>query len=282
MTVMEKPAQPDKKSSALERLHAGVKALLEAGEWKAALEAQRRFHPYSFRNVLLIFAQRPDATRVAGYTTWKALGRQVKKGEHGIIILAPMVGKAEDGEKAVRGFRAAHVFDLSQTEGLELPQRPEPQQLEGDEAKSALYSTLLEGWLFSQGYILERCALPLGASGMYHAGTRKICLLPNLSPLQALKTLLHEASHALMHGPCKDAQDRQRAELEAESCAYLVCAELGLDASRYSFAYLAQWASAPEALLEAGQKAARAAKVLLVALAPVSPSLETEMAAWLS
>jgi hypothetical protein len=126
--------------TAKEVIAANVQALieqLEAGHSEALtayLNAMSRFHNYSFGNILEIARQRPDATRVAGFWKWKELGRSVKKGEKGIRILAPIIGvrgkKDEEAEKDLTrqnvpilvGFRAAYVFDVSQTEGVDLPE----------------------------------------------------------------------------------------------------------------------------------------------------------------
>src|SRR5271156_4210949 len=132
---MPQPKQP----TAKEAIAANVQALIEQLEQghsnalTAYLTAMGRFHNYSFGNILEIARQKPDATRVAGFYAWHQLGRKVKKGEHGIRILAPMIGvrrkKDEDAETGIRtqnqavlvGFRGAYVFDVSQTEGNPLP-----------------------------------------------------------------------------------------------------------------------------------------------------------------
>jgi hypothetical protein len=125
------------------QLQSAVEGLVGSEEWKAMLEVASRFHSYSVNNQLLIFAQRPDATRVAGYRAWQRLGRQVRKGEKGIAILAPCVYRTktepeDDGEprelRRLRGFRVAHVFDIAQTEGepIEGLDAVRPQLLEGE------------------------------------------------------------------------------------------------------------------------------------------------------
>jgi len=262
---MPKTEPTDSKQTALERLEAGVSALLSSGMWRAALEAQRRFHHYSFRNVMLIFQQRPGATRVAGYGVWKSLGRQVKKGEKGLCILAPMVGQDAQGEKAVRGFRDAYVFDISQTEGEALPETPALIPLEGELTHLSTLLGRLEAWLEGQNITLEHIPLPQGVHGVYHSREHRITVSSTLSPNAAFKTLIHESAHALLH---RESTERTQAELEAESCAYLVCAELGLDTGSYSFAYLADWTPSVQAVLEAGQKATLTAKLILAVLVP--------------
>ena len=268
--------QTETQPTALERLEAGVSALLSSGEWKAALEAQRRFHHYSFRNALLIFAQCPAATRVAGYAVWKSLGRQVKKGEKGLCILAPLIRHDKAGNKSVYGVRNAYVFDLSQTEGDDLPATPDYPQLEGEFPQLNVFQGRLEAWLKGQNIALERVPLPTGVNGTYHSREHRIILSSTLSPNGAFKTLIHEIAHALLH---RDATERTQAELEAESCAYLVCAELGLDTGSYSFAYLADWTPDVQKVLEAGQKATLAAKQILAVLAPPTGDTDVQEAA---
>jgi len=275
---MPKTDATEPKPSALERLEAGVSALLSSGQWKAALEAQRRFHHYSFRNVMLIFQQCPEATRVAGYGVWKSLGRQVKKGEKGLCILAPLIRQDASGTKSVYGVRNAYVFDLSQTEGDELPETPALVPLEGEITYLSTLLCRLEAWLSNQNIGLEHKVLPNGTHGAYHSKAHRITVSSALSPNAAFKTLIHETAHALLH---RESTERTKAELEAESCAYLVCAELGLDTGSYSFAYLADWTPSVQAVLEAGQKATLAAKQILAVLTP--PVLtDEEVAAWLA
>ena len=264
------------KPSALERLEAGVSALLSSGKWKAALEAQRRFHHYSFRNAMLIFQQCPEATRVAGYQVWKSLGRQVKKGENGLCILAPLIRHDQAGNKSVYGVRNAYVFDLSQTEGDDFPETPPLTLLEGEFSDLKRFQCRLEAWLVSQNITLERVPLPKAMSGVYNSKTHHITLSSTLSPNAAFKTLIHESAHALLH---RESTERTQAELEAESCAYLVCAELGLDTGSYSFAYLADWTPDVQKVLEAGQKATLAAKQILAVLAPPTGNTNQQEAA---
>jgi len=132
-----------------DRLTRQVQAIRDGDQWKGWLWCAAKFHSYSFNNTMLIMLQQPGATQVAGYQTWLSVGRQVLKGERGIAILAPVVRRAKDesakagpaaettkvdaqeAPRRVAGFTQAHVFDVSQTEGAPLPQRPEPQLLTG-------------------------------------------------------------------------------------------------------------------------------------------------------
>jgi hypothetical protein len=259
-------------SPAFERLYDGVTILLESENWRRLLRFRQRFHHYSFQNTALIYLQRPDATLVAGYRRWQELGRQVRRGERGILILAPVFKKAVDADgdeerTQLVGFRSARVFAFEQTEGEPLPEQPEPQLLTSDTA--AIRQTFQRALTFSEGLSIpiERYTLPVGVMGRYNRVNRTIALRPDLPPLQALKTLIHELAHALMHAEAT-TKARHRLELEAETCAFLVCDALGLDTAAYSFAYLASWTDEPKDLLLAGEQAAKTARLVLAALKP--------------
>lgn len=258
------------RNPAVERLYAGVTTLLESENWRRLLRFRQRFHHYSFHNTALIYLQRPDATLVAGYRRWQEMGRQVRRGEQGIVILAPILRRVVDSDAdapqlQLVGFRPARVFALEQTDGEPLPEQPEPQLLTDDTA--AIRQTFQRALTFSEGLgiPIERYALPAGVMGRYNRINRTITLRPNLPPLQALKTLIHELAHALMHTE-NTTKARHRLELEAESCAFLVCDALGLDTATYSFAYLASWTDDPKDLLLAGEQAAKTATQVLEAL----------------
>jgi antirestriction protein ArdC len=231
----------------LDTLAEGVQALTTSDRWRAHLEVQGRFHRYSFSNAMLIAAQDPDATRVAGFATWKSLGRSVRKGERAIRILAPMVGRrvrGEDGEdrRPVFGFRSVAVFDVSQTEGDELP--VVCRNLEGDDP-AACFDALRERAL-RLGYSVQLAELPGTTNGDCTYALRHIRVESRNHPAQQVKTLAHELAHALLH---ESVIDRALAELEAESTAFVVCRALGLDSGDYSFGYVAIWSGGgPEAV----------------------------------
>lgn len=254
---------------ALERLHAGVTELLNSRAWQDALRFKARFHAYSFNNALLIYLQRPDASLVAGYRRWQALGRQVRKGETSIAILAPIVRRVKgEDERQVVGFRSARVFDVSQTDGEPLPEVPQPVLLtdDGEAVQAAL--TRAETFAVSRGFPVRYGDLRGAALGSFSVTKRIIKVRDDLPPLQTLKTLVHELAHGLMHANPKVGEQRHLVELEAESCAFLVLHELGLDTSCYTFPYLANWTEHPDELLTAGEKAARVAEHVLSALKP--------------
>ncbi len=256
----------------LDSLAEGVQALTTSDRWRSHLEVQGRFHRYSFNNALLIGTQDPEATRVAGFATWRKLGRSVRKGERAIWILAPMVGRrrhVDDGEerRPIHGFRPVAVFDVAQTEGGELPQVC--RNLDGDDP-SAWFDALLVR-AAAIGYAVERAELPGSTNGDCAYALRRIRVESRNRPAQQVKTLAHELAHALLH---EGVDDRARAELEAESTAYVVCRALGLDSGGYSFGYVACWAGGgPEAvaaITASGAAIQRAAGAILDGLDPAA------------
>jgi DNA primase len=270
----------DRTQELLAKLAAGVAELETSEGWQNWLKAQAKFHRYSFGNVLLLMSQNPEATQVAGFHTWKAMGRSVNAGEHGLKILAPCTHKVkaeaegeEDGYR-VTGFRVATVFDVSQTSGAPLEEHPSHrltgaapagvQEALGDFARSA-------GWT-----VAFVPADDLGAAaGATKYLSREIVLSVELEPAQAAKTLAHEIGHALLHGP-EFKGSREQAEVEAESVAYLVCQQIGLETGGYSFGYVLGWASENGAtstvgvIQERGQRITKASQRIVDALeAPV-------------
>jgi antirestriction protein ArdC len=258
-------ATPEEREAKLRALHdtltRQVETLTTSEGWMAMLHAAARFPQYSPSNVLLITAQRPDATHVAGIRTWNALGRHVRRGEKGIAILAPRLagaapaeGAATDpwepvdplvGARLLRGFLVVHVFDVAQTDGQPLPV-VEPQLLEGD-VPPGLWDRLAQV-AETEGYALERGSCG-GANGWTDFTRRVIRVRGDVSARQACKTLAHEVGHAMADhehrftdllpaaGGC-----RGTAEVEAESIAYLVLASQGVPTEDYSVPYVAGWA----------------------------------------
>jgi uncharacterized protein YjbI with pentapeptide repeats len=246
-------------SGLLEGLSAGIADLTTSERWTQYLDVQSKFYRYSPNNVMLILLQNPYATRVAGYNAWKALDRQVMAKESALRILAPMTYRKDDapeGENAreIRGFKLVPVFDISQTEGPDLPDIVS--KLEGL-APEGVFVKLSE-FAKSIGFRVERPeSLESGANGDTFHSEGRIRVVSTNSEAQQAKTLAHEIGHALLHDPGVEAtKDLERGlkELEAESTAYVICTALGMDTSDYSFGYVAGWAGgAPEAL--AGIKA---------------------------
>jgi hypothetical protein len=266
---VEAPSVAASKASALEILRQGVHDLLTSDGWRRALAFRQRFHAYSFFNTSLILAQRPDARLVAGYRAWQKSGRQVRRGERGLAILAPLLRRDRDDpdRQVLTGFRTVRVFDVSQTDGEPIPLTPRPTPLlDTHEGLQRLrdHDQRLLAWCASEGITVTFDLWHPHALGAYRARECQIALRPGLSHLQAFKTLVHEVAHHLLHqGP----DERHTAELEAESTAFLVCHALGIDASSYSFVYLAGWSDGDlEALLAAGDRASKAATTILTAL----------------
>lgn len=265
----------------LDTLTEGIEALTTSEAWRAHLEVQSRFHSYSFSNALLILAQNQGATRVAGFATWKKLGRAVLKGERAIWILAPMIGKrtrTDDGEvrRPIVGFRSVPVFDVAQTEGEPLPEVC--RTLRGDDP-TAWFDRLTE-CAETMGYSVRATELPGATNGDCTFALRRIRVECRNEPAQQVKTLAHELAHALLH---ENIDDRLLVELEAESTAYMVCRTLGFDTGDYSFGYVACWAGGgPEAVARikfSGARIQRAAAVILGALEEVDQAGAPEAAA---
>jgi hypothetical protein len=222
----------------VEKLTEGILRLTSLDEWRHFLDYQSVFHSYSFGNVLLIAAQCPHATRVAGFRAWQRVNRFVRKGEKALWVLAPMVYKnteaTDDDERVIRGFKYVPVFDVSQTEGEELPNVCN--RLSGDDP-SGLFLRLVSV-AQSIGFTVEDAELPGSVNGDCTHSVRRIRIDVTNSPAQRVKTLAHELAHAMLH---ETFQDLSLAELEAESTAYIVCQSLGLETSDYSFGYVATW-----------------------------------------
>lgn len=232
-----------------EKLH----GLTQHADWLHALTLSRTFHHYSFTNRLLIWAQLPSATRVAGFKTWHAVGRQVQKGAQGIRILAPLMKKLPDpnqpGEtrSVIIGFRTVSVFDVSQTAGEPLVELTPP--LLTTATHSTLLDALLQASPVSITFVPERDLH--GANGSYHPLAHTIQLGRHLAPDQQLKTLLHELAHH--YGVTAADQPvfptRSWEECAAESTAYLLTGQIGRDTMAYSSAYVASWSYANPAII---------------------------------
>src|SRR5688572_7998544 len=195
----------DRLAEAHDRLVAAIENLTTSADWLRFLDTARRFRTYSLNNLLLIFAQRPDATRVAGYRTWQSLGRQVRRGEQGIAILAPCTYRRadddteqSDGEaRVLRGFKVVHVFDVAQTDGDPLPEPP-VHLLDGDDPDAL--ADRLATVIGDQGYTFRLGPLPdhhAGANGLTDYTERAVTVRADLAPAQRAKTTAHELAHVL-------------------------------------------------------------------------------------
>ena len=220
-----------KTQEAMKKLEKGVRDVFDGGKFEEWLECTARFHNYSFRNVFLIMSQMPGATRVAGYKTWQALGRQVRKGESGIRILAPCIAKAkEEGEPDRRYFRTVAVFDISQTDGEPLPTLSD--EIKGDEYADTI--TEIAALIEAPVHFVEEGR----AAGWYTLDTGEIFIKTDQDPNSQLGTLIHEWAHSLTY---EKGQEYNAGEVIAEGTTYVVCSALGLDTGERSFGYIAGW-----------------------------------------
>jgi antirestriction protein ArdC len=244
-------------------------AALQVGRSEALtayLKAIGRFHRYSLHNVLLIASQKPNASYVAGFRTWNELGRFVRKGEKGILILAPIVRrKAADDEeqkdmsRSIAGFRAAYVFDISQTDGKELPHIG---VVQGDPCR---YADRLRQFASSQGISVEYSPDISPAHGMSFGG--RVALLPGQSPAEEFSTLAHELAHELLHRGDRRAETTKRVrETEAEATAFVVCQAVGLETASAASDYIQLWNGNVEVLTESLGYIRQAASQMLEAL----------------
>lgn len=208
----------------------------QSGQMKAFLAFAAKLHKYSWGNILMIFSQRPDATYVAGFKAWLSMGRHVKKGEKGIVILAPMTFKKDsadtsDGEESTSvRFRATHVFDVSQTEGDEIPQ---PNSVSGEPAEKLV---ALETVIANHGIALREDYLPQALAVSLKG---EIVITPGLEPAERFAVLAHEFGHELLHGEESRKNDSKKVkETEAEAIAYVVSTAFGLDTTTRSSDYI--------------------------------------------
>lgn len=279
---------PDLKRASFEEKHARIEqmtdqALADLGEALAAgrsdklqsyLTTMGRFHQYSWGNVLLILTQRPDATHVAGFNKWKELGRFVRKGEHGIVILAPVmrrvgdiVEQKEDGTEESKPLRQmvnvkpVYVFDVSQTDGKELP---EFSKVAGDPAENV---SSIKRFIAGKNIEVEYVGNLGGALGISSGG--KIRCLNGLSPAEEFHTLAHELAHELLHrGERRQETTKRVRELEAESVAFVVCSAIGLEAKAASTDYIHLFQGSKDRLAESLHFIRAVASEILVGIEP--------------
>ncbi len=246
----------DRLKQLTDQLTDGVKAVRDSGEFKKLLAVMAKFPHYSMNNCMLIAMQRPDATLCQGFDGWKKMGRYVKKGEKGIRIIAPAPytvqkevdklgsdGKPvldKDGEHVketkefqVMAFKAETTFDVSQTDGKELP------RIGVDELKGEV-----DRYELMMGALKDISPVPIGfediksgAKGYYHTAEKRIAIQKDMGELQTVKTCLHEITHALLHADSTDIS-KNRKELEAEGTACIVLKYMGYDTDDYSYPYL--------------------------------------------
>ena len=252
-----------------DKLEAGVRGVLDSENYKSYLTSMSKFHTYSFRNTMLIFLQKPDASLVAGAGKWQSeFERTRKQGERGLKILAPNFYKVkkrvpkkdpdtgepikdkegktvmDEQEITVPDYRVVSVYDVSQTEGKELPEA-HVDMLSGDVEQFQDLQAALER---SSPYSISIEPILDGAKGRCFYLEQRIAVNEGMSELQTLKTAIHEVAHARLYEKnshlAEDKQpDKATREVQAESVAYAVCQYWGLDTSDYSFGYIANWSS---------------------------------------
>ncbi len=293
-----------KVDAALSVLADEVAALRSGEDWQRFLSFQARLHAYSANNVLLVYAQHaqafaegrvatPEPTYVAGFHTWKTLGRSVEKGQRGYAILAPVTGvrrvaidevgharplgrdetagpgEHEERRSALRGFKVEHVFDVDQTQGAPVPEPQRPSLLTGvaPEGLGAAIAGLIEESGFSVSTVPDAAALG-GANGRTDFVERTVVVRGDIDDAAMVKTLLHEAGHVLLHEaePGRTLA-RKVQEVEAESVAFVVAAAHGMDTSGYSFPYVAAWAGSDhiDVVSATQRRVAQAAQALIAA-----------------
>ena len=270
--------QQPKQQTAKETIAANIQALIEQLEQghseglTAYLTAMGRFHNYSFGNILEIARQRPDATRVAGLYAWNQLGRKVRKGERGTRILAPVIGvrrkKDAEVEKDIRtqnqavlvGFRSAYVFDVSQTEGKDLPELSE--RVTGNVGE---YRERLLDFISAQNIQLEFKESIAPALGMSYGG--RIAILPGQEPAEEFSTLVHELSHEMLHkAERRTATTKTVRETEAEAIAFVISKTIGLSTGRASANYIHLYHGNAALLSESLEVIQKTSAVILSAL----------------
>ena len=257
-----------------DKLEQGLKELFESERFKEYLKTMSKFYNYSFNNTLLIAMQKPDATLIAGYTAWQRnFDRHVMKGEKGIKILAPAPYKVQeerekldpatqkpvldkDGKPVTEtvevtrpAFKVVSVFDVSQTDGKELPDIAVDELTGSVENYAAFFDALKE--LSPVPIAFEN--ITDGAKGYFSHVENRIAIQEGMSEIQTIKTAIHEIAHAKLHAVTpgekvapEDKKDRRTKEVEAESVAYTVCQRYGIETSDYSFGYIAGWSSDKE------------------------------------
>lgn len=266
-------ARAEKVQRALSMLEEGVERITSGEEFERYLRFSARFHRYSARNCLLILAQRPDASRVAGYRRWQEVGRHVRRGEEGIEILAPVSRLVEDegtGEKAraLVGFKVVRVFDVSQTDGEPWHEAPRPEDLRDEPAGvGRMVYEGLRGLCAARGIAVELRDLAPGHYGSYDREGRRVVLNRALSEVERATTLTHELAHHLLHGgdDCPSTTKAVR-ETEAEGVSFAVFSYFGFDTSRFTFAYVARYAGEPGVLKPALNRIQRATHELIEAV----------------
>lgn len=267
-----KAAREERLAKTQELLVKGIQSVIDSGQWQKFLEFSSRFHQYSFRNMMLVWMQRPNSTCIASVKKWNELHRWVKKGEHGMEILVPIFKKEMIEGKEMEmlvGFKVGHVFDISQTDGADLPEEVMPSLLRGNNVE--LLHALIRYGMDVMKVRVEEEIMDDGANGYitYSQGKPdRIAIKASNEPTMKAKTMAHELAHGILHSESEYAEHtpRDTKELEAESTAFLVMNTFGIDSGEYSFLYLASWGGGAEGIKqiqESGGRIHRAANAII-------------------
>ncbi len=261
-----------------------VQELFDSEKYRLFLDAMAKFHHYSWNNTLLILMQCPHVEQVAGYATWKKLGRQVKTGEKGIQILVPVPVKIRKSESVLQEekeeteneekeqkrlfFKIGHVWDISQTEGPPLPSIA-VEELTGDVAG---YSDLMKTAKNLSPVPIREGTIKGRAKGYFSPSRQEIVIREGLSEKHSFHTAVHELTHSLLNQRGIDKTiDRQTNEVIAESVSYAVCKALQVDTGDYSFGYICGWSTGRD------MKELKASlSVIRELVAELIPAFETE------
>jgi antirestriction protein ArdC len=268
-----------KVEAAQAELSTAVGAIVTGDDWRRYLEFQAKMHAYSPNNIMLLVAQHEDRYQagitpnpspgfIAGFNSWKSLGRMVRKGEKGYAVLAPISasrrtavgedggsrtlargehagpGETEQRSGGIRGFKVEHVFESSQTDGEPLPEVPHPKLLAGEapEGLGLAVMALIEAHGFSVDTVPDAASIQ-GANGQTNWGAKSVVVRADMDDAAMVKTLIHEAAHVMLHlEGVGSGLPRPLKEVEAESVAFVVASAHGMPTDDYSFPYVAGWA----------------------------------------
>lgn len=296
-TTKRRTKTPEQRAAETKAIHdtlvAQVETLATSEGWKAYLTMATRFHSYSFGNLMLIMAQYPEATQVAGFRKWQSLGRQVRKGEKSIKILGfaqrePRKeeiesGKYKEGQK-VTYFPPVSVFDISQTDVVDEEKwttvggtgKPAMASLEGEDEEGM--GAALTAFLTGFGWEVREEDLKGGLEGYADPQKKVVAFRTGTAPAEKASTLAHEAAHVVdkhTEDMAEYRQHRGRMEAIAESTAYVIGAHFGIDTSSYSVGYVATWTKGDlELLRDTAEAVLRTSKTILSAIAPQADTEE--------
>ena len=284
-------ANTDEATEALEALHRKVGEVTTGEQWLAWLDVLAKFHAYSPLNIMWMWAQwearrcddvsLPEFSQPAAFSTWKDLGRFVRKGEKALSVLAPVIVSdreniGADGKPRTKcvGFNVKRrTFDIAQTDGVDLPENPAmPTLLTGDSDPLAWAALVSHAEALGCSVTLTDDCKP--ANGDYTHRTKAIRVTASLDAAQQFKTLAHEVGHATLHGDnTPNEMSRAEKEVEAESVAYVVASMLGFDTSDYSVGYVATWSGRDDhgaCLVRTAQRVTAAARTIVAAVTAAS------------